>query len=231
MSVRHERTSDRVITLYSREGLKSGVRRPMELIVWPRGFHSGISRLGAAVLRMTLLHVLAQVQPESSAPPESGAQSWELPGWLPALLITCGLVLGVVLLVNHYRRWVAGGRPERPAPVAAASPDMLSMQELEELTQRLAVSLDEKTARLEGLLAQANRSIERLEQALEIAGQGTLLSTSMPFMDQPPIDPIHQRVYELADQGMSSVEIARTLEQQPGQVELILALRRREATR
>jgi hypothetical protein len=40
------------------------------------------------------------------------------------------------------------------------------------------------------------------------------------------IDPLHQRVHELADQGLDSIEIARRIERPTGQVELILALRR-----
>lgn len=41
----------------------------------------------------------------------------------------------------------------------------------------------------------------------------------------PPTDPRHRRVYELADAGLSAVEIARETHYSVGEVELILSLR------
>jgi len=43
---------------------------------------------------------------------------------------------------------------------------------------------------------------------------------------EPPADPLHQEVYELADDGHTPLAIARRLDQQVGTIELILALRR-----
>lgn len=40
-------------------------------------------------------------------------------------------------------------------------------------------------------------------------------------------DELHDRVYQLADEGQSTIDIARTLQQNVGEVELILNLRRR----
>jgi hypothetical protein len=42
-------------------------------------------------------------------------------------------------------------------------------------------------------------------------------------------EPRHQRVYELADRGLNAVQIAQELQTQPGEIELILNLRRVEA--
>lgn len=42
----------------------------------------------------------------------------------------------------------------------------------------------------------------------------------------PPSDPVHRRVWALADDGMPTLEIARSLNQPIGQVELILNLRK-----
>lgn len=47
-----------------------------------------------------------------------------------------------------------------------------------------------------------------------------------PSSDSMPPDPVHRRVCALADDGMSSLEIARSLNQPVGQVELILNLRK-----
>jgi hypothetical protein len=41
-----------------------------------------------------------------------------------------------------------------------------------------------------------------------------------------PLPDAHRRIYELADEGLSPVEIARRLSQTAGQVELTLSLRR-----
>lgn len=43
---------------------------------------------------------------------------------------------------------------------------------------------------------------------------------------QRTLDPLTRRVYEMADRGMNSLEIARKLEEQIGKIELILSLRR-----
>jgi len=47
------------------------------------------------------------------------------------------------------------------------------------------------------------------------------------MMDAPSGDLVSRKVYELADEGVPSVEIAKRLDQHLGKVELILALRDR----
>mgnify|MGYP000240558463 CR=1 FL=1 len=44
---------------------------------------------------------------------------------------------------------------------------------------------------------------------------------------EPALDPFHRRVYVLADQGQSSIDIARQLDRPTGQIELVLALRKK----
>ncbi|MCK4872158.1 MAG: hypothetical protein KAS72_05500 [Phycisphaerales bacterium] len=46
-----------------------------------------------------------------------------------------------------------------------------------------------------------------------------------PVITEPPDDPLTRRVYQMADRGAEPVEIAQTLDEQVGKVELILALR------
>jgi hypothetical protein len=46
-------------------------------------------------------------------------------------------------------------------------------------------------------------------------------------MHEDRTDPLNRRIYEMADQGLPPVEIARSLNQQTGKVELVLALRPR----
>ncbi len=125
------------------------------------------------------------------------------------------------------------------------------MADATELTQRLAAQLENKAVRLETLIAEADDRLRRLEQAGVAAPSPTRpadnpsdlpppvtgRSTAPPRRTPPPSTPApddaeptppgHARVFELADQGMTPVQIAREVNQPTGQVELILALRRR----
>ncbi len=134
--------------------------------------------------------------------------------------------------------------------------------DVEELCQRLAAHMDNKAARLEHLLEEADEKIRRMERLNgasggQEAGRGSRLEAdpgevrggyadgehgSRGLNDRagesraetrgqeyrtPDVDPMHRRIYELADEGLNPVEIAGRLNQPTGQVELVLALRRR----
>lgn len=71
--------------------------------------------------------------------------------------------------------------------------------------------------------AEPVRSGERAALAEEAPAVEVLASADR-FASLPP-DPLSASVYELADRGRSAVEIARSLDEQIGKVELILALR------
>jgi len=106
--------------------------------------------------------------------------------------------------------------------------------------RRLAAALDNKAERLEQLLAEAEDRIARLEQMLSThESSEPVASEQSPIGDESaarparmhdasdiPADPLTRSVYELADEGHNSVEIARRLDEQVGKIELILALRR-----
>jgi len=119
----------------------------------------------------------------------------------------------------------------------------------EELTRRLAAHLDNKAARIGELIAEATRAGDRLAALLEQSqARGASEQSSQRLPQRPqderrpswvaseaaedehpeprsPTDPVKRRVYELADEGLPPVEIARELEEHIGKVELILALR------
>lgn len=125
-----------------------------------------------------------------------------------------------------------------------------------EIVRDLAARLETRAARLEALLDQADERIEHLEARLAASTTARQLpgadhapapnGTHPPAptngeadgwqdpdaepagrpSDPSPADPLHQDVYELADNGHSPLDIARRLEQQVGTIELILALRR-----
>ncbi len=97
--------------------------------------------------------------------------------------------------------------------------------ELEQIARRLSAQLDNKARRLENLIDQADQRIA------DLGGASATTAASAP----PPrtaggngnrgTDALTVAVYEQADAGLSSVEIAQQLDEQVGKVELILALR------
>jgi DNA-binding NarL/FixJ family response regulator len=124
--------------------------------------------------------------------------------------------------------------------------------DLEETARRLTAQLDNRYTRLEQLLAEADEKIQRLEGAAGSTGicgkgesspLGKVTAQAAPAMTEaqraltrlrqergaPPaaLDPAYQPIYGLADRGKSSREIAQELGRQPGEIELILALRKR----
>ncbi len=138
--------------------------------------------------------------------------------------------VGAVALAYVFARMIRKGRPARPGEVdpaeriaavrdRAASESRSSidsvMADATELTQRLASQLETKAERLEQLIAEADAKIAALE-----ARGGAVAS-------EAPEDPRHAEVVAMAGRGMSAVDIARATGMPTGQVELILALRRR----
>lgn len=105
------------------------------------------------------------------------------------------------------------------------------MADAEELTRRLAAILDNKAARIEVLIEHADQRLAALAEAeAKTAAQPSPAQCDPPTPPEPPaplsLDPLHRRVYDLADKGISPVEIARQIDRPTGQIELILALRR-----
>jgi hypothetical protein len=106
--------------------------------------------------------------------------------------------------------------------------------ELRQLTEELASILDAKSQHLESLIAQADQRLTMLDKATR---------STLPRRDQRPAAPAaptggavspaapspHAQIHELADAGVSIVEIARRTGKATGTVELILNLRRSAA--
>jgi len=159
-------------------------------------------------------------------PPEPGP----LRSMLPGILMTAGILLLVIILMRKQKNRVRRGSPddtptERLADLrqTAAGRDTLHtvMADVEELAQRLAAQLDNKAARIEKLIADADDRLARLEQA----AAGPAPEPAPPHLTNHSEDPTRARIYELADKGLSSIDIARRLDQPTGHVELILSLR------
>jgi hypothetical protein len=151
---------------------------------------------------------------------------------VPQLLAVLLMVGGIGVLLWAFRRVPSSsGSPSIPVatpPRPAPGPPEASISELQqvmsdsrELADLLAERLDRQAQRLEELIAHADGRIRRIERMLERE------QPRGERLDRPIQDPLNQQVYELSDQGLPAVEIARQLKQHTGKVELILALRRR----
>jgi hypothetical protein len=155
-----------------------------------------------STLNQTSTTAAEPAQPLGAAqPPMSPAQ------WLVVGVMLAGLCLIVWALKRQALIMKSGSEP---APRGAPA-DRQAHGEMQELTKRLIEELDRKTASLESHLREADAKIK----ALKTASQAS--STQ---------DPVKTRVYQLADQGVSALEIARTTGLPTGQVELMLGLRR-----
>jgi len=124
---------------------------------------------------------------------------------------------------SHHHPTPPAERVQRLKERTAARDSIESlMVDAEELTRRLAAHLDNKAARIEHLLAEANEVLQRLESAAGSSGSGSMHQGSTHPLIQ---DPTTRSIYELADEGRSPIEIAEHLDEQVGKVELVLALR------
>ncbi len=112
------------------------------------------------------------------------------------------------------------------APVRLSSDAHSYTADLEQIARRLSAQLDNKARRLENLIDEADRRIAAMG-ALSDPPAAPPAPSSRPTGgngNRSP-DALTAAVYERADAGLSSVEIAQQLDEQVGKVELILALR------
>ncbi|MBI4579696.1 MAG: hypothetical protein HY718_08345 [Planctomycetes bacterium] len=94
--------------------------------------------------------------------------------------------------------------------------------ELHDLSRKLGAEIDTRFAKLETALRDADRRIAVLNRLARTGGEKAGEAAS----DNPDEDVRYAVVYELADAGFSPVEIAKDLGRTPGEIELILNLRR-----
>jgi len=150
------------------------------------------------------------------------------------------LLVGIaaVLLLRGSSRWIRGKAGiskeqarNRAVPIADQAEIRSQLEklmvELEGLARRINAHIDTRFCKLEVLMKEADRRIERLER---LTGEGEAKGTSEPQGSEPsspePTDPDREVIYKLADTGKGAVEIAQELNKHPGEVELILSLRR-----
>lgn len=186
------------------------------------------------------------------------AQDLSDPSQIGVYLVVAAIVIFSFVMLVSVRRKIARRQSDRLTPyeriekirqVDGVRDDMRNMMvELNDLTRRFGAQLDAKSMRLEKLLDEAETRIAELErlQGIGAAAPGPqdpgdrdemAVETPTPIDEPEPIpvmgeplpDPATARVYQLADEGLSSMEIAQQLDGQVGKVELILALRREGA--
>jgi hypothetical protein len=169
---------------------------------------------------------------------------------LAGLMMAAGVLIITVVMV--LRLWKARRRNAARAatpiadragltPRAAARDGAERMEavmvEMQELTRVCAAQVENRVARLEMLLREADERIALLSAALgEVphtpARNGAPGPASGAAAKPAPVvrpiigaDELSQRVYALADTGMAPGDVARELGEHTGKVELILALR------
>src|SRR5687767_8058912 len=127
------------------------------------------------------------------------------------------------------RKDPAISKPARPiaGKTVSAAPirrDMdLLMVELQELSRRISAEIDTRFAKLEAAIRDADRRIAVLNRLSRSAADRPDDGMKSDF------DARHGVVYELADAGFSPIEIARDLGKTPGEIELILNLRKQQS--
>ncbi len=99
--------------------------------------------------------------------------------------------------------------------------------ELQDLSRKISAEIDTRFAKLEAVLRDADRRIAVLNRL----SRETSAKAGGPVAEPESHEARHAVVYELADAGFSPVEIARDLGRTPGEVELILNLRKNAARR
>ena len=107
------------------------------------------------------------------------------------------------------------------------------MVQLEELSRSINAQIDTKFAKLEQSISDADKRIVALRTLLEYPRSESKKNSEPPRPVDPPVAPGPENrsddrfraIYELADQGMTPVEIAQKLGRRTGEIELILNLR------
>lgn len=173
-------------------------------------------------------------------------------GGLPGMLMAGGAIILVFILMGRLRKGRRASAPDHRTPkehiaeIRARAGDRSQIEafkvDAQDFTRQMAALLDTKAARLEALITDADDRLARLahlEQHVDrhrgpannrpgTSGANGSSQAPRGMTDDPArehVDPLHERVYRLADDGLDTVQIARQTGQPTGQIELILALR------
>lgn len=152
------------------------------------------------------------------------------------------LVLGSIMMVMFHRRErvlkatsarIAADLEEARALRQQLDDSHLRASTIMAAAQRLSARLDERLAALDGVSQRLNATRQRLPRppvqrpvnAPRIERHAPAEPSVATVEAKPAPDPLARKVYDLADAGRSTLAIARDLNEHPGKIELILALR------
>jgi len=159
---------------------------------------------------------------------------------LAPMLMVVGVVMLALLLTISIRGKIARRQANALSPrerIDALKNDARRREVIEtaqvemlEFARQVSAQLDNKADRLEQLILEAEAAANQLENAIVDRSP-----RAVP-RDEPQAAPqsraevngapdLMREIYQLADAGNTSLEIARELDEQVGKVELILALR------
>jgi len=175
-----------------------------------------------------------QVPSQGETQPEGGTSPL-----LPGLLVFGGVLVLTMTLMNANRRRQSrmhnieadtpAERLEHLRAAAAADAGIEGrVARAADIIRDASARLETKAARLEILLEHADQRIAKLERALEQREPAPVArETRAPDPLTPTeSDPLKAKVFSLADEGLTPIEIAERTDQHVGKIELILALRR-----
>jgi hypothetical protein len=172
-----------------------------------------------------------QAAVRESAPLGGGpAPVADAPVWAGAAMLLGAALVAWAVRWKMGKKRAEGGHKPRPSEHGRGTGgtgevDRELVADMKELTERLAEELDRKAARLEKLIAAADERVRRLEAGLVRETRVVEVKPEARRRDVG-IESAHREVYELADAGLTALEIATRLGQPTGQVELILNLRK-----
>ncbi len=142
----------------------------------------------------------------------------QAPTWLP--LASAGLAVLAIITVGGI---CLDRRRRSRTDLAALRSDVAELAaQLEDFARRIDQRVDERLDRLQALLAEADKKQEALRRQVEAA------QSSGSFSSAP--NGASGQVLVLAAQGLDSVDIARRLKMEVGEVELMLNLHRSTAS-
>lgn len=160
---------------------------------------------------------------------ETFGKLWD--GWLPVVIVVGALALCFILLrcsSRRARRSSAeapdGARSsyagrERGDPHSPPGDAAQVLSELKEIGREIEGRIDTRIQYLTGLLAEADRTIERLTSAVAAARDRAVSGD----------DPRKAEILALAREGTDPDDIARRLQLPVGEVKLVVGLARRSA--
>ncbi len=174
-----------------------------------------------------------------------------LAGLLAGCLIAGGIALLLVAMYVKRRSETGNGPPSRSERISGVDPLTTGenvrelIEELDRLAGRIDERIEQRMAQLEGLLANADAKIARVDAEI-LAANGRAEGTTgiagsyeavpapgSSLRDAPPtpsagsadkMDPLYEEILRLSGQGLDPIEIARRVEMNVGEVELVLNL-------